>query len=452
MKKALAFRGLLVNTWPTGKCGTWLILRAYGNGFVIGKFIILIVGVLVPVLLAFFATGHLPGTTYPVIALGATAFSLMALNLVLATRAPGLDALFGGLDQIYFAHKWMGITALICAALHQQIKINTPGQQVMQSLSALSIQVAQICFYALLVLVLISFFKRLPRLPFEIPYGLWRLSHRALGPVFAGLAFHQFFVKAPFDNNALLATHLNIMAALGVVAFAYTQLAPWLRTKGYRVASITKHAAATIVDLEPKGRGIRPRPGNFAFVSFSAKGLRETHPFTVSKITPEGGIQFSIRGLGDFTKHLRDALTVGTSARVTGGYGRFDYARGGATQVWVAAGIGVTPFLAWADSLTADNQDQIQLIYCVRNDAEAVGLDRLAAATERMAGFSYAVHKSESDGRFDAAKLIALVPFNVTKASLWFCGPPPLRAALQKGLKAAGKSPRSVHFERFEFR
>ena len=419
---------------------------------VFGKVIILGVGVLVPVMLAFFATGHLPGTTFPVIALGATAFTLMALNLVLATRFPGLDALFGGLDQVYFAHKWMGITALVCAALHQQIKINTPGQQVMQSLSALSIQVAQIAFYTLLALVLISFFKRLPRLNFEIPYGLWRMSHRLLGLVFAGLAFHQFFVKAPFDNNALLATHLNIMSALGIISFAYTQLVPWLRTKGYRVTNITKHPAATIVDLEPKGRGIRPRPGSFAFVSFAAKGLRETHPFTVSKINPDGGIQFSIRGLGDFTKHLRDGLTTGTSARVTGGYGRFDYARGGATQVWVAAGIGITPFLAWADSLTADNKDQIKLIYCVRHEAEVVGADRLAAAAARMPGFTYALHKSETDGRFDAEKLIASTPFNLSKASLWFCGPPALRAGLQKGLKAAGNSPRSVHFERFEFR
>jgi predicted ferric reductase len=45
-----------------------------------------------------------------------------------------------------------------------------------------------------------------------------------------------------------------------------------------------------------------------------------------------------------------------------------------------------------------------------------------------------------------------LVPFDVSKASLWFCGPPPLRVALEKGLKQSGTRPRSVHFERFEFR
>jgi predicted ferric reductase len=419
---------------------------------VIGKTIMVIIGVLLPVSLAFFATGHLPGTTFPVIALGATAFTLMGLNLLLATRWPGLDHLFVGLDQIYFTHKWMGIAALVCAFLHQQIKINTQGQQVMESLSRLSIEVAEWSFYAMVVLVLISFFKRLPRLKFEIPYGLWRWSHRLLGFVFMGLAFHQFFVKAPFDNNTLLATHLNIMGVIGVVSFVWTQIGPWLRTSGYEVTKITKHAAATIVDLQPRGRGIRPDPGSFAFVSFAAKGLRETHPFTVSQARPDGGIQFSIRGLGDFTKHLRDGLTEGDRARVEGGYGKFHYRRGGPTQMWVAAGIGITPFLAWADSLGAENKDQIVLVYCVRNEAEAVGLDRLVQASERMAGFSFILHKSDTDGRFDAARLLTLAPFDITKASLWFCGPPPLRVALQKGLKEAGKSPRAVHFERFEFR
>jgi predicted ferric reductase len=419
---------------------------------VIGKSIMAVVGVVLPVLLAFFATGHLPGTTFPVIALGATAFTLMGLNLLLATRWPGLDALFAGLDQIYFTHKWMGITALVCAFLHQQIKINTPGQQVMESMSALSIEVAEWSFYALVVLVLISFFKRLPKLKYEIPYGTWRWTHRLLGFVFAGIAFHQFFVKAPFDNNTLLATHLNIIALIGIASFVWTQVGPWLRTSSYKVAKITKHPAATIVDLHPRGRGIRPKPGSFAFVSFAAKGLRETHPFTVSRTSEDGGIQFSIRGLGDFTRHLRDALSEGDHARVEGGYGRFDYRRGGHTQLWVAAGIGITPFLAWADSLMADDKRQIVLIYCVRNEAEGVGLDRLEAAAQRMPGFSFILHKSDTDGRFDAARLVSVAPFEIAKASLWFCGPPPLRVALQKGLKDAGKSPRSIHFERFEFR
>lgn len=417
-----------------------------------GKAALAIVGIVLPVLLAYSAAGHLPGTTFPVIALGATAFSLMALNLLVATRAPGVDRMFGGLDQVYFAHKWFGILALACAFLHQQIKISTDGKEVQQALSAAAVEVAEIAFPVLLVLVLISFFKRLPKVPFEIPYQVWRWSHRLLGVVFAALAFHQFFVKAPFDNNALLATHLNVMAVIGLASYGWTIGGPLLRRRKYTVTAVTKHAAATIVDLEPVGKGIDVRPGGFAFVSFGAKGLGEPHPFTVSEVRPNGGIQFSIRGLGDFTKRVRDGLLPGDVARVEGGYGRFDYRAGGPRQVWVAAGIGITPFLSFADSLPATGAPEICLVYCVRTEAEGVGLDRLRRAAERTASFTFKLHVSEADGRFDAARLVALVPFDITGAALWFCGPAPLRVALAKGLKGLGKSPRSMHFERFEFR
>lgn len=417
-----------------------------------GKVVFAVLGIVVPVLLAYLAAGHLPGTTFPVIALGAVAFSLMALNLLLATRAPGLDGMFRGLDQIYFTHKWMGILAVVCAFLHQQIKISTDGKEVMQVMSQLAVDTAEIAFPALAVLGLVSFFKRIPKVPYEIPYHLWRWSHRLLGVVFAALAFHQFFVKAPFDNNVLLASWLNLMAVVGLASFGWTIGAPLLRKRGYRVAAVTKHPAATIVDLEPLGRGISARPGSFGFVSFSAKGLGEPHPFTISEIRPNGGIQFSIRGLGDFTRRLRDGLSVGDTARVEGCYGRFDYRRGGPKQVWVAAGIGITPFLAWADSLPEGGFGDICLVYCARNEADAVGLERLRRAEARSKGFVFRLHQSDTDGRFDAARLVALVPFEITQASLWFCGPTPLRIALQKALKGLGKSPRSVHFERFEFR
>lgn len=421
----------------------------------LGKVLVIILGVLAPVALAFGAAGHLQGMTWPVIALGAVAFTLMSLNLILAARLPAFDGLFGGLDQIYFTHKWAGIFALVAAFLHQQIKIATDGQQVMETLSKLAIEVAEIAFYFLVVLTLISFFKRVPKMPkitWEIPYGWWRWTHRLLGVVFMALAFHQFFVKAPFDNNALLATYLNVFAIAGVVTFLWSQFAFLARRRTYKVANVTKHAACTIVDLEPTGGGIKARPGSFAFVKFSSKGLGEPHPFTISQVRPNGGIQFSIRGLGDYTRHLRDAVQVGDTARVEGGYGRFDYRRGGGKQVWVAAGIGITPFLAWADHLKPETTGEVVLIYCVRNEAEAVSIERLRAAAERVPGFTLRLHQSDTDGRFDAAKLVEYLPFDIKQASFWFCGPAPMREGLIKGLKAAGKKPHSVHFERFEFR
>ena len=59
---------------------------------------------------------------------------------------------------------------------------------------------------------------------------------------------------------------------------------------------------------------------------------------------------------------------------------------------------------------------------------------------------------SQAAGRIDAEKLAASAPFDLDGADLWFCGPPPLREAIVKGLKKAGNRLKRIEFERFEFR
>ena len=66
--------------------------------------------------------------------------------------------------------------------------------------------------------------------------------------------------------------------------------------------------------------------------------------------------------------------------------------------------------------------------------------------------FKFTLHDSATDGRLDAQKLVSGTTVDPAGADLWFCGPPPLRLAIEKGLRELGKAPRRVEFERFEFR
>lgn len=172
----------------------------------------------------------------------------------------------------------------------------------------------------------------------------------------------------------------------------------------------------------------------------------------MSRFGEDGSIQFSIRGLGDYTRKLRDLVEVGDKMTVEGGYGAFDYRRGAKQQVWLAGGIGITPFLTFADSLTSEETREIQMVYCVNKAEEAVGLERLRAAEERCPGFKFRLYVSKEEGRFSAQKLTELTPFDMKGAGFWFCGPAPMREAILKDLKSAGNNPKSVHFEEFEFR
>jgi len=427
--------------------------------------LVFLFGIAVPTFLILLGGGRLNLETTIALSAGASAFSLMAINLFLSTRPPLLERWIGGLDRLYVTHKWTGISVLFLAIAHERIGMDfEKGQVATVGLAALAVDVAEVAFYVLLVLLLVSWMKRWPKMirrfmPWPgggngdlLPYALWRWTHRALGLVFMALSFHQLFVRVPFEANTVADSYLNSMAAFGIVCFLYTQFGWLLRRRSYTVTDVTPHPAATIIQATPKRRGISARPGAFAVISAGRAGLREPHPFTVSGASEDGGLQFSIRALGDYTRRVRERLQVGDNLYVEGCYGTFDYRKGPARQLWLAGGIGITPFLSFADSLTAEDTRKITLVYAITKEEEAVGLDRIRAAEARCPGFRFVLHKSETDGRLTSMRLAEYAPFPLREAGLWFCGPAPMREAILSQLRKDGNAPREVHFEQFEFR
>lgn len=107
------------------------------------------------------------------IAIGAAGFVAMALALILAARPRALEPLFGGLDRMYRAHKWLGITALATMVLHDMIDPDFDHAVRETSLGDTAKDIGEFAFNAFLLLIAVSLLRRLPFVPIEIPYQLW---------------------------------------------------------------------------------------------------------------------------------------------------------------------------------------------------------------------------------------------------------------------------------------
>lgn len=405
-------------------------------------------------LLVFLAAGYETARNLGALVAGASAYSLMALNLLLATRAPVLEQGLGGLDQVYRLHKWTGITILACLLVHTQLKfVQLEGLVPPGSLAETAVSLAKPAFLVLALLIVLSAVKRLPRLKAEIPWMWWRVTHWLVIPVFLVITFHQVFVKAPFDSLSAIRIWLYGAGGLGLGAILWIVLAPWLRKRRYEVVRVTQLPGATQVTARPLRGALAARPGQFAYLSADRAGLREPHPFTLSRMGPSGTVEFCIQPAGDFTRRLRQTLQPGDRLRVEGGYGRFDFRRGGQRQIWLAGGIGITPFLAMADAFAADpGARSIVLVHAVRSADLAIDHGRLTALAQAQPGFAYHLHDSATHGRLTGEKLAGYVPFSVAEADLWYCGPKALRKSVLEQWRALGQRPRAVHFEEFEFR
>jgi len=134
---------------------------------------------------------------------------------------------------------------------------------------------------------------------------------------------------------------------------------------------------------------------------------------------------------------------------VEGPHGRF-YPSKSCPRVWVAGGIGITPFLAWAGNIKSDDPPT-SLVYCVKNKSSATHLAELERIASKLDNLSLNIWESQSQGRMDSAALRELHP-SIASGSVAFCGPVAMRKALQQDLSKAGLPQKQFHYEDFEFR
>src|SRR3989440_9590609 len=110
------------------------------------------------------------------------------------------------------------------------------------------------------------------------------------------------------------------------------------------------------VILAPTAQPLQFVAGQFVFVYFGGSAEWERHPFSVSSAPQERDLRLSIEALGDYTQHLSDTLQLGAPAIVSVAFGLFDYRQGTREQVWIAGGIGITPFRSWIRAFPQSNR------------------------------------------------------------------------------------------------
>ena len=373
---------------------------------------------------------------------GLLAFASMSLNLLLGARLPPLERLFNGMDKIFLQHRQFGYLALAAAVAHWLSPPSFPQfLAACDDVCKTAIEAGEIGFNLLAILGIASIIRRRSFRGVRIPYHWWKLTHYLLLAAWALACFHLMFNRKMPATYQGLAETLGVIGILCLILYVIGWGPRMARTKTYLVEEVSTGGGVVGIRAHPKGKGIRHRAGQFAFIRAKKPGLREAHPFTISGGEDRDGVvQFNIKGLGDFTKRLHDDLKQGDELVVEGPYGDFSYPDREGKQVWVAAGIGITPFLSFVRSMPDQIRGQVDMVYLVRTPDEAVGLAEFEAAAKRVDNFNFTLHPSEEKGRWPGIQDST----GDLKAVL-FCGPPVLRDILK------AKYGRKLRFEYFEF-
>jgi predicted ferric reductase len=403
--------------------------------------------------------------------------SAFALNLVLGARLRVVEALFGGLDRVYRAHRVNGQVAF--ALLLSHVALILAARATVSTDAALdllrpgagwTVFAGVLAFAAMTVAIALTLFARLG-------HEVFVYVQRAFGFVFLAATYHVFTTNGAAGGSAALGAYLAGLATLGVAAFAYRSLfgSVLVRRRRYRVTAVNRlDGAVTEIAMEPLTKALDYVPGQFVFVNFRSLALREQfhpfdvslrrqvfsiragetanqfHPFSITSAPHERTLRITVKAVGDYTRALR-RLEVGAEAVVEGPYGSFSHRHvPGRAQVWLAGGIGVTPFLSMARSLRYANEPAVDLYYCVEHADEAHFLDELRAVAARRADFRVVLVPRDEAG-FLTAERLAHETADLAARDVLICGPPTMIDSLRSQLRGRGMPGERIHAEEFGF-
>lgn len=379
--------------------------------------------------------------------------AMFSVSLVLISRIPFLEPYFGGLDRIWQAHRHLGIVGfslmlihpLALAARFVPLSVSDAATFLLPSTSDLPKTLGIIALLLTMNIIGATLFA-------HWRYGVLLRTHKLLGIVFMLGVIHALLIPSDINSNPVLAAYSIGLAFCGMSAYLYrTVFARAIPRHHYVVKDVRLLSPhITQVTLNPVETPLSFTPGQFVFVSFKDRRVgSEVHPFSISSAPHERELRLTIKALGDWTRTVPQ-LANGVAVSVEGPFGGFTGAKAETTsEVWVAGGIGITPFLSRARALAQTGTTQhIDFYYTAQTRDELLFLPELLGIASRHPTMRVIPHVAKEEGLLTAVKMQE-TSGTLGARDIFVCGPPLMMRSIIRQCRELGVRSSRIHAEEF---
>ena len=374
--------------------------------------------------------------------------AMFAVNLILSARLKIFDKYFGGLNRLYDKHNLLGQIALVLLMVHPLLLVPTYATSYSGAAKFLlpiddwEKTLGILALFTMIGLIVLTLYLR-PK------YNIWKWTHKFLGGVFFLGALHMFFITSDVSRFLPLKIYMLFLSGLAITAFIYRSSLGNILIKKYdykviKVVQLTKNA--TKIVMSPISEVLKFKAGQFVFITFDNEFVtKESHPFSISSSTSDDELAIIVKNLGDYTSQI-SKITVGSKAKIEGPFGVFtcDQAKN-KKQVWIAGGVGITPFISMAASLPKAEGYDIDLIYSVKSAKEAILPNELIKADIRLT-----LYDADKKGLINLDYIKSTVG-DFSGKDIFICAPPGMIASLKQQLASIGVNKNKIHSEEFNF-
>lgn len=380
---------------------------------------------------------------------------LLSLNFLLSTRLKLLEKYFKGLNDVYVKHELFGKIAFALLLFHpllllskytsgslvEAIKFLLPNNDWNTNYGILSLGV-------MLILIVLTLYLR-PR------YDIWKITHKFFGLALILAGLHIYLIPSDVSTYLPLRVYILVLIALGILSYTYKTLLGWVLVPKmtFEVMGV-KPITDLVTEVSLKSKTpFDYRAGQFCFVSFNDDQVgTESHPFSFVSAPHEKEVRIAVKKLGDYTKMI-PKLKKGSIAKIEGPFGIFNYENARyQKQIWIAGGIGITPFVSMAEDLLNRKMDfDIDLFYSVRKMEDAAFLNKLKDISEKIRNnLRIHLHCYEASGLL-TAEAVAKMTDGLDSKDIFVCGPPSMMKMLKEQFANMKINESLIHTEEFSF-
>jgi predicted ferric reductase len=291
----------------------------------------------------------------------------------------------------------------------------------------------------------------------------------------------RFIHNVAIVAAVMMLIHVLLLPLPGLIAFKLLMslifciaLIHYLYHKRWRTAYLRRHPYVirtieaeadniwTLQLVPASGHLLSFKAGQYIYLMpLSSYVKAEEHPFSISSAPGErDSLTVTIKASGDFTSTIGD-IRPGDRAMVDGPYGNFTLMASAMHHqlVFLAGGIGITPFLSMLRSLrqTAPSREVI-LIWNVRTRRDLIQQEVIEVLLRDMPKFTFVPVLSRDcnwggrEGRIDTSLLLQVLgsdPGTWTATDFFICGPPSMIDSCKTALNKLGIVESHIHSERF---
>ena len=382
--------------------------------------------------------------------------AVFAWTLILSGRYKILDSWFNGLDQTYIVHRFLGTAIMGLLILHPLgytvlylAEYGTSGLlQHFLGFESIAITLGRISLYGL---ILIGAWSILAKVKHETFISI----HRWLGVLFVMGAAHGFMSggESILATNQFVWWYMLTLSTVATLTFIhYSILNDFLhKYYKYKVKSVDMLPGGVIdIVITPKYRTANFKPGQFFYVAFDYMDPEAYHPYSVASSNESSDMRFLIKQLGDYTNQLKH-LKPGTNAKLKGPYGGFTFNDPKhSKQLWIAGGIGVTPFLSKAHSLRFSKlYPEVKMFHFAKTPDEALDKDVLDIIQKDHKAFDYTCLPEDKFGIVSLRDIVdQMGPLD--EYAIYMCGPPGMLNAYSQQAEELGLN-NQLYFEEFDY-